>query len=201
MSIQLLNDISTAFNRCWPQHYTSMMRTRVGMVGDGDKVKELNVNAILHVRPIQNVNQNYIRTVVVSVGKFPDFTADTFDVYILTHAGKITINSLHDRELADKYLKDRIIELNASANHLDMIDGRFPIKWEDQTQRDIHRYEYTLIGTTTIPMSILDLGIDDICKLLVGGLTLVEHPNYMDSYLDLNNRGLISDTWTNPEKK
>lgn len=200
MSIQQLNDISTAFNRCWPQHYTSSMRARSGLIGDGVDAKTFSVNAVLHIQPVQNVNLNHIRTVVVSVGDFPDFTADEFNIIILTHVGDITVNTPRDRELADKYLKDRMLELNTSANYLDMIDGRFPIKWEDQTKRFANSYEYSLIGTTTIPTSILDSGVDDICKVLVGGLTLVQHPNYMDSYLDLNNRGLISDTWSSPEK-
>ena len=38
--------------------------------------------------------------------------------------------------------------------------------------------------------------LDDVSKLLCGGMTLVEHPNHHDSYLKLNRLGYIDDSWT-----
>ncbi len=199
MSIQQLKDVVSAFNRCWPQHYVAEMHPRA-FTNSSTDCWVVDVEAVAYFRPIKNPSQNYIRTVAVNIGTYPDFEADTFDVSILTHSGEIKIKEEGDLDLAMSYITERMAELQQGVGFFDKVDKLYPITWEKTISVGESAIEYGITGICTVPKSILDNGTDDFCKLLVSGLTLIEHPNYIDSYLNLNKRGLITDTWSAPEK-
>ena len=192
----LLNDI----NSSWPQFIEASLLPAIGYsVVNDSETKYNNPHGYVRLGYIKNANENYKRAVLIrdtSAGGCPD----KYTITILLSDG-IYLSAGEDiRPMVDRYIDDRMTELKESATHLSKSPDEYPIEWTvERNEIATHNVEVRIRGTAYIPVSEIISGkleLGDVSKLMAGGMTLVQHPNHHDSYLELNRLGYCNDSWS-----
>lgn len=193
----LANDI----NNGWPTHVKVDLLPAVGRYIDEGKEKTYNFpQGNLCLSYIKNPNERFKRAVVlrdIGVGAHHD----KYIVHIHLSDGVYKSNGDDIRAMVEEYITDRMSELKTDAVYLSKTTQEYPIEWSVNTTSNESGSELfvSIRGMVYIPVCDIETGkleLDDVSKLLCGGMSLVEHPNHHDSYLKLNHLGYIDDSWT-----
>lgn len=200
------NDLHNDINRSWPDRVQAKFLEAIGYYEKDGGIEEAykHSNAYIELSYIKSANEDYKRGVVIRDIRTGGSDSE-YSVNIQMNYGKYTSKGEDISAQVKQYADDRINELNEHAKYLSKATTEYPIEWkvmvtqcnDKGSELDVHIY-----GETQIPVSDIEQGnfeLGDLSKLLVGGLTLVQHPNHHDSYLGLNRLGYCNDSWSKPE--
>ena len=199
-----LVDLTANFNKCWPNYW--MAEHSVKNFGKysckwGGEERHWSVDREqMMIRKISPRNPDKVQNILVYQGEYPNYNEDYLTVDIDIQFGTIADTSEETLSKLSKFILERSKDLRP---HLDRYDDLYPIKWSSYILiNDNEDLAYSIKGKVKIPLTaygehcdIRDM--DELCKLLLEGFySGGEHPNDIDEYLYLNEKGLINDSWS-----
>lgn len=199
MGVVSIKEMVPLFNKSWPQCWQAeLLNTNVITRKPSTDLEEKVID-VMKITPINARNKDFVPNVVFYRGAYPSYDQDFYTVEINTHFG--TVSKADDKTL--NRLCDYIfIRMEDLKKYLDNFDNLYPVEWGREIRiKPNNETDYKIIGSATIPFDAIgpdkDLAdLDELNKILLEGFYLGEHPNDIDSYLQLNESGVISDTFT-----